>query len=283
MNIEVLYFEGCPNHLPAIEMVRETLKSLGRQDEIRQIEVLTQADAEAVAFVGSPSIRINGDDIEPWARTAKAFGLSCRTYLDGSCRSGVPSRELLRRAISEGITDVPAINATKPNAPPVGTVSNNQNSLISGGNDSIGASGSTALFAGGLAAILASTCCLGPLILISLGFSGAWIGSLTVLEPYRPFFIVAAVLGLFFAGRQILRPAHLKSAVVATEQLADGYAFQVPGDKKSLALVLDLILAERECCPFLMFQFTAAPKMGATTLRVTGPAGTKEFLRTILL
>ena len=158
MNIEVLYFEGCPNHLPAIEMVRETLKSLGRQDEIHQVEVHTQADAEAVAFVGSPSIRINGADIEPWARTAKAFGLSCRTYLDGSHRSGVPSRELLRRAISEGITDVPASIATEPNAAPKGTVSNNRNSLISGGNDSIGTSGSTALFAGGLAAILASTC-----------------------------------------------------------------------------------------------------------------------------
>jgi len=211
MNIEVLYFEGCPNHLPAIEMVRESLKSLGRQDEIHQVEVHTQADAEAVAFVGSPSIRINGADIEPWARTAKAFGLSCRTYLDGSCRSGVPSRELLRRAISEGITDVPAINATKPNAPPVGTVSNNQNSLISGGNDSIGASGSTALFAGGLAAILASTCCLGPLILISLGFSGAWIGNLTALEPYRPFFILASVVALFFAAKRIFRPATLCS------------------------------------------------------------------------
>ena len=43
--------------------------------------------------------------------------------------------------------------------------------------------GRGALAAGGLAAILASTCCLGPLVLITLGFSGAWIGSLTVLEP----------------------------------------------------------------------------------------------------
>ncbi len=210
MNIEVLYFEGCPNHLPAIEMVRETLKSLGRQDEIHQVVVHTQADAEAMAFVGSPSIRINGADIEPWARTAKAFGLSCRTYLDGSHRSGVPSRELLRRAISEGIADVPASIATEPNAPPAETVSNGPSSPISGSNkDSFGATGSKALFAGGLAAILASTCCLGPLILISLGFSGAWIGNLTVLEPYRPFFIVAAVVALLFAGREIFRPTHL--------------------------------------------------------------------------
>ncbi|EBW9243678.1 TPA_asm: mercuric transport protein, partial [Salmonella enterica] len=49
--------------------------------------------------------------------------------------------------------------------------------------------GRGALFAGGLAAILASTCCLGPLVLVALGFSGAWIGNLTVLEPYRPLFI----------------------------------------------------------------------------------------------
>jgi len=45
--------------------------------------------------------------------------------------------------------------------------------------------GRGALFTGGLAAILASACCLGPLVLIALGFSGAWIGNLAVLEPYR--------------------------------------------------------------------------------------------------
>jgi len=61
------------------------------------------------------------------------------------------------------------------------------------------------LIAGGLAAILASTCCLGPLVLITLGFSGAWIGNLTVLEPYRPFFLSAALIALFFAWRRIYR------------------------------------------------------------------------------
>jgi mercuric ion transport protein len=67
------------------------------------------------------------------------------------------------------------------------------------------ASGSAALFVGGLAAILASTCCLGPLVLVTLGLSGAWIGNLTQLEPYRPLFIAAAVAALFFAGRRIFR------------------------------------------------------------------------------
>lgn len=63
--------------------------------------------------------------------------------------------------------------------------------------------GRGALFAGGLAAILASTCCLGPLVLVALGFSGAWIGNLTVLEPYRPLFIGAALVALFFAWKRI--------------------------------------------------------------------------------
>ena len=60
---------------------------------------------------------------------------------------------------------------------------------------------------GGVAAILASTCCLGPLVLIALGFSGAWIGNLSRLEPYRPLFIAVALVALFFAWRRIYRPA----------------------------------------------------------------------------
>lgn len=67
--------------------------------------------------------------------------------------------------------------------------------------------GRGALAAGGLSAILATTCCVGPLVLLSLGFSGAWIANLTVLEPYRPLFIGLALVALFFAGRRIFRPA----------------------------------------------------------------------------
>lgn len=68
-------------------------------------------------------------------------------------------------------------------------------------------SGGGALLAGGLAAVLASTCCLGPLVLISIGVSGAWISNLTVLEPYQPIFVGAAVIALLLAWRRIWRPA----------------------------------------------------------------------------
>jgi mercuric ion transport protein len=66
--------------------------------------------------------------------------------------------------------------------------------------------GGRSLVAGALATLLASTCCLGPLVLITLGFSGAWIGRLTVLEPYQPIFMGAALVALFFAGKRIWRP-----------------------------------------------------------------------------
>lgn len=70
-----------------------------------------------------------------------------------------------------------------------------------------GKSQSLTLAAGGLAALLASACCLGPLVLVSIGLGGAWISNLTALEPYRPLFIGVALVALFFARRRIDRPA----------------------------------------------------------------------------
>jgi hypothetical protein len=71
--------------------------------------------------------------------------------------------------------------------------------------------------------------------------------------------------------------------VTATEELPDGYAFRLPGEKGWLALVADLIIAERECCPFIKFELVAEPKIGPLTIRMTGPQGTKEFLKSILV
>jgi hypothetical protein len=76
--------------------------------------------------------------------------------------------------------------------------------------------------------------------------------------------------------------ARFESAVIVTEELPDGYVFRVPGDKKWMAVVWEAIVAERECCPFLTFELTAKPNMGPVSVRVTGPAGTKDFLKTIL-
>jgi len=59
---------------------------------------------------------------------------------------------------------------------------------------------------GGMAAVLSSACCLGPLILVSIGLSGAWIGQLIRLEPFRPWFLVISLIALVFAYRRIYHP-----------------------------------------------------------------------------
>src|SRR5450759_1856922 len=90
------------------------------------------------------------------------------------------------------------------------------------------------LLAGGLAALLASTCCLGPLVLITLGLSGAWISKLTVLEPYQPIFIGAALVALFFAGKRIWRPA---------AQCAPGEVCALPRAKRAYKLLFSGVCA----------------------------------------
>ena len=81
--------------------------------------------------------------------------------------------------------------------------------------------GRGALAAGGLAAILASTCCLAPLLFVTLGISGAWIGNLTVLEPYKPYFAGIALVFIGLGFRQVYfkaRPACVDGSYCARPQ-----------------------------------------------------------------
>lgn len=66
-------------------------------------------------------------------------------------------------------------------------------------------SGRFALIGGVIAAVAASLCCIGPLVLVMLGVGGAWVGNLAILEPFRPWFLGAAIIALFFAWKKIYR------------------------------------------------------------------------------
>jgi mercuric ion transport protein len=92
--------------------------------------------------------------------------------------------------------------------------------------------GRIALAVVGLAAILASACCLGPLVLLALGVSGAWIGNLSALERYRPIFIGVALVALYFAHRRIYRPA---------VECAPGELCAVPTARKSYKLLFWIV------------------------------------------
>ena len=76
------------------------------------------------------------------------------------------------------------------------------------------------LVAGVLAAIGASVCCVGPLVLLTLGIGGAWIANLTALEPLRPWLIAATLLFLGLAFRRLyLQPQVCEPGAACAEPI----------------------------------------------------------------
>jgi hypothetical protein len=94
--------------------------------------------------------------------------------------------------------------------------------------------------------------------------------------------IACSLTTVEWRDREATLLAQFRSAVIETEELQEGYAFRLPGDGEWIGLMAELIVAERECCPFLAFEVAALPNMGPVIVRVIGPAGIKEFSRTIL-
>jgi hypothetical protein len=94
MKIEVLYFEDCPNHIPTLDRIHQVLREEGYDAEVSEIPVPDSKAAQKSRFLGSPTVRVNGIDIEPAARERSDFGLMCRRYSDG-----IPSFELIRQAV----------------------------------------------------------------------------------------------------------------------------------------------------------------------------------------
>ena len=101
MRIEVFYIGGCPNHEPTVERVKAMLMDLGVAGEVVESAVNDPATASALRFLGSPTVQVNGVDVEPSARTSNQFGFMCRTYLNGPRQEGIPSRALIREAFLE--------------------------------------------------------------------------------------------------------------------------------------------------------------------------------------
>jgi hypothetical protein len=102
MKVEVLYFEGCPNHAHALEMVRRVLDREKIRAEVRLLEVTNEKAAASARFLGSPSVRVNGVDIEPGREEDSPF-FGCRTYTVGGKTVGVPPEKWLVNALRRGV------------------------------------------------------------------------------------------------------------------------------------------------------------------------------------
>jgi hypothetical protein len=78
--IELLYFDGCPSHAAFLPRVHELLAQAGVNAPVHQRRVESDADAENQRFLGSPSLRVDGVDVDPGAATRTDYGLKCRLY-----------------------------------------------------------------------------------------------------------------------------------------------------------------------------------------------------------
>lgn len=96
MNIELLYIKGCQNFKKTRKLIHDIIRSLALKISLRKIEIQNEDDSEKYSFPGSPTIRINSEDIEP--ETAGATGRTCRIYNNGT---GLPDSEVLKCKIAK--------------------------------------------------------------------------------------------------------------------------------------------------------------------------------------
>lgn len=97
--IELLYFDGCPSATAAEAVLRRVLAEEGLTEPLTKIVVETPAQAVATGFLGSPTVRVNGQDIELARADESGGAMSCRLYRTERGESGVPPEELLRTAV----------------------------------------------------------------------------------------------------------------------------------------------------------------------------------------
>lgn len=97
MKIELLYFDGCPSWQTALDNLKSVLREEGITESVNVLEVVNDEQAQQEKFLGSPSIRINGNDL--WFEQRENYSLSCRVYATPEGIKGWPTLEMLRSKI----------------------------------------------------------------------------------------------------------------------------------------------------------------------------------------
>lgn len=97
--VEILYFDCCPNHRPAIELVERVSRGLGLDPELRLVHVPDQEAAQRLRFLGSPTIRVGGVDVDPQGEERDDYALSCRVFRTEAGVSGLPDERWVREAL----------------------------------------------------------------------------------------------------------------------------------------------------------------------------------------
>jgi hypothetical protein len=97
--VEILSFDGCPNHEGALALVDNVAAELGIEADIRLINVPDPDSASRLRFLGSPTVRVEGRDVEPGAEERTDFALSCRVFRTEEGVAGQPDMRWVREAL----------------------------------------------------------------------------------------------------------------------------------------------------------------------------------------
>jgi hypothetical protein len=100
MKVELLYFDGCPSHERLLPRLRElvTAADPSTEVELRRIETIEEAEREG--FLGSPTVRIDGRDVDPVAEERTDFGMKCRLYKTAEGLGPLLPESWVREALS---------------------------------------------------------------------------------------------------------------------------------------------------------------------------------------
>jgi hypothetical protein len=97
--VEVLYVQDCPHYPEALALVERVRAELGIDAELRTTLIVDQAAAEQARFAGSPTVRVDGHDVEPGSEPATEYVLGCRLYRLEHRFAGQPEERWVREAL----------------------------------------------------------------------------------------------------------------------------------------------------------------------------------------
>ena len=100
MRVEVLYFDGCPTYRTAEETLRGVLAREEVEADVSLVSVNTDEEARRLRYPGSPTIRVDGEDLFPVPERA-GYALGCRMYATPEGLKGLPTATMLRAALAE--------------------------------------------------------------------------------------------------------------------------------------------------------------------------------------
>lgn len=103
LKVEVLYFDGCPNVKPTMDNLADVIRESGISVSLEPIAINGDEEAHAMRFLGSPSVRMGGRDVELNEELTIQYSMRCRMYETDGRTQGFPSKSLLRLALKRAV------------------------------------------------------------------------------------------------------------------------------------------------------------------------------------